>query len=119
MALSYHKVREAVAANIIGFYHISSEDNPADLMSKIWGFQQVWKQLKTLLFWHGETQDISDTIATKTVDKQAQVHSLQKSGELYDLLPSCCGEMVENLALCNHITQEVWKISFLAKLKKE
>ena len=65
-ALSYHKVREAIACkNLLGFYHIAGDKNPADILSKHWGFQQVWPQLKALLFWSGETKDISDHIATK------------------------------------------------------
>jgi len=32
-ALSFHRVREAIAAKIIGFYHISGEINTADLSS--------------------------------------------------------------------------------------
>ena len=35
--------------------------NPADILSKHWGYQQVWKLLKPLLFWQGDTLDILDT----------------------------------------------------------
>jgi hypothetical protein len=65
-ALSYHRVREAVACNgLLGFYHIPGDKNPADILSKHWGFQQVWPQLKTLLLWAGETKDIPDTVVPK------------------------------------------------------
>ena len=57
-ALSFHRVREAIAGKIIGFYHIAGEHNPADILSKHWGYQQVWKLLKPLLFWKGDTLDI-------------------------------------------------------------
>ena len=57
-ALSFHRVREAIAGKIIGFYHIAGEHNPADILSKHWGYQQVWKLLKPLLFWQGDTLDI-------------------------------------------------------------
>ena len=40
-ALSFHRVREAVAAKIIRFYFIAGENNPADILSKHWGYQQV------------------------------------------------------------------------------
>ena len=33
-ALSYHKVHEAVAANIIHFEHILSGENPTDILTK-------------------------------------------------------------------------------------
>jgi hypothetical protein len=60
MALSFHRVREAIAAKIIAFYHVDGVRNPADILSKHWGYQQVWKLLKPLLFWQGDTLDILD-----------------------------------------------------------
>jgi hypothetical protein len=51
MALSFHRVREAIAAKqIIGFYHVDGVRNPADILSKHWGYQQVWKLPRPLLF---------------------------------------------------------------------
>ena len=58
IALSFHRVREAIAAGIIKFIHIPGDQNPADICSKHWGYQQVWKMLKALLFWEGDTMDI-------------------------------------------------------------
>jgi hypothetical protein len=60
VALSFHIVREAIAAGIVAFYHVDGERNPADILSKHWGYQQVWKLLRTLLFWQGDTIDILD-----------------------------------------------------------
>ena len=54
-ALSFHRVREAIAAGLIAFMHIDGAKNPADILSKHWGYTQVWPQLCTLLFCHGET----------------------------------------------------------------
>jgi hypothetical protein len=65
IALSYHRVREAIASGIVVFHHIRGVLNPADILSKHWGWAQVCKVLTPLLFWHGETNIISDTIATK------------------------------------------------------
>ena len=48
-ALSFHRVREAKAAGIVNFYHITSKDNPADILSKHRGYQQVWQLLRTYL----------------------------------------------------------------------
>ena len=58
--LSFHRVREAIASGMIGFYFIPGQHNPADILSKHWGYSQVWPQLRTLLFWKGDTQDIED-----------------------------------------------------------
>ena len=67
-ALAYHRTREAIAAKIIGFFHIRSEQNPADILSKHWGYQTAWPLLKPLLFWMGETSELPDGVATKSVD---------------------------------------------------
>jgi hypothetical protein len=55
--LSFHRVREAIAARMIVFVHIDGRINPADILSKHWGHQQVWGNLKPLLFWAGDTID--------------------------------------------------------------
>ena len=57
-ALSFHQVREAIAGAITGFYYIDGDENPADILSKHWGYQQIWKLLQPLLFWKGDTKDI-------------------------------------------------------------
>ena len=57
VALSYHRVREAVASNMLSFLFIEGSKNPADILSKHWGYQCVWPQLRTLLFWQGDTAD--------------------------------------------------------------
>ena len=59
-ALSFHRVREAIAAKIISFYHVKSEDNPSDILSKHWGYSQIWPLLQPLLFWKGNTMDLLD-----------------------------------------------------------
>jgi hypothetical protein len=42
------------------FHFIPGAINPADILSKHWGYSQVWHRLRTLLFWHGDTADILD-----------------------------------------------------------
>jgi hypothetical protein len=54
-ALAYHRVREMIAADVLGYYWIDGKDNPADVVSKHWGYQQVWKLLQPLLFYSGNT----------------------------------------------------------------
>jgi hypothetical protein len=39
MALSFHRVREAITAKSIAFYHVDGVRNPADILSKHWGHQ--------------------------------------------------------------------------------
>jgi hypothetical protein len=51
IALSYHRVREAIAGNIVKFCFISRRINPADMLSKHAGYQQFWPLLQCLLFW--------------------------------------------------------------------
>ena len=58
--LSFHRIREAIAANIIHFHHIDGKDNPSDVLSKHWGYPQGMPNLRPLLFWKGDTNDISD-----------------------------------------------------------
>ena len=54
-ALAYHRVREAVASKTIGFHHIEGKNNPADILSKHWGYNDVKAVLLPLLYWVGET----------------------------------------------------------------
>jgi hypothetical protein len=83
-ALSYHRVREAIAAKILKFFHIDGKMNPADILSKHTGYPEAWPLLQPLLFWRGqpgleinkkqeaadqvigECQDLKSPEATKT-----------------------------------------------------
>jgi len=58
-ALSFHYVREAVAANITGIYHIPGIHNPADLLSKHWAYSDAWPNMQPLLFWKGDTAELA------------------------------------------------------------
>jgi hypothetical protein len=57
-ALSYHRVREMIAAKILGYYWIDGKSNPADIVSKHWSYPQVWHLLKPILFYSGDTGDL-------------------------------------------------------------
>jgi Reverse transcriptase (RNA-dependent DNA polymerase) len=57
-ALSYHRIRECIAAKIFGFYKISGKLNPADIVSKHNGFQTAYPLLKPLLFWRGDINGV-------------------------------------------------------------
>ncbi len=52
-ALSYHRVREAIAAGITRLYHIDGTTNLADILTKHLGYQQAWPLIKDMLFWRG------------------------------------------------------------------
>mgnify|MGYP003321639909 CR=1 FL=1 len=56
--LSFHQVREVIAAGVLYFIHIPGKINPADVLSKHWSYQRVWDQLQPLLFWKGDTMNI-------------------------------------------------------------
>ena len=58
MALAYHRVREAIAAKVLKFIYIPGSLNPADILSKAWGYQQVWPTLQPIMFWQGDTADL-------------------------------------------------------------
>ena len=77
-ALSYHRVREAIAAGFLKFYHVRGENNPADILSKHWGFLDVWPLLKPLLFWKGDT-----SLCPKTVKPEATPPHDRHKGECY------------------------------------
>jgi hypothetical protein len=57
-ALLFHRVREAIAAGVLEFYHIAGTINPADILRKHSGYQQVWSLLRPLMFWHGDTMEL-------------------------------------------------------------
>jgi hypothetical protein len=55
-ALSYHRVREAIAKRIFYFCKLDGKQNPADCLTKPAGHQVFWPITKVLLFWRGETK---------------------------------------------------------------
>ena len=61
-ALSYHRDREAIAANILSFLKVEGTSNPAGLLSQNFGYSQAWSMLKPLLFWRGDTGTIGSNV---------------------------------------------------------
>ena len=57
-ALSFHCVREAITSKFISFTFLDVMYNPADVVSKHWGYQQIWTMLNPILFFHGDTADL-------------------------------------------------------------
>jgi hypothetical protein len=56
-ALSYHRVRETIAAKVLGYYWIDGKMKPADIVSKHWANPQIWNLLKPLQFYSGEQEN--------------------------------------------------------------
>ena len=56
-ALSYHRVRESIAAGIVRFEHITTGENPADIMTKALPWHKAHVHIEPLLFWKGETSN--------------------------------------------------------------
>jgi hypothetical protein len=54
-ALSFHRVREAIAAEILYFLHIDGKLNPSDVLTKFLAWAKFWPLIQPLLFWKGET----------------------------------------------------------------
>jgi hypothetical protein len=54
--------------------------NPADLLSKHWGFTEAWPQLCPILFWMGDTNVSGDGVAVK----EPKDTSKRNDGECYD-----------------------------------
>jgi hypothetical protein len=57
-ALSWHRVRKAIASGMVFYFHLPGAINPADMLSKHWGYQQTWMMLQALLFWKGDTMEL-------------------------------------------------------------
>ena len=57
-ALSFHHVCEAVALKYVNFSFLNGKYNPADILSKHWGYPQIWVILKPILFFCGDTAEL-------------------------------------------------------------
>jgi hypothetical protein len=54
-ALAYHRCREAIASNVIWFFHVKGTVNPADVLTKFLGHSVFWPLIKPFLFWRGDS----------------------------------------------------------------
>ena len=64
-ALSYHKVREAVAGGWLRFCHLPRTENAADIFTKPLPWFTLRQTVEPLLFWKGETSTPSGDQATE------------------------------------------------------
>jgi hypothetical protein len=77
LMLSYHYVREAIATGKYAFCWLSGKRNPADILSKHWGYQSVWSLLQPLMFWKGDSINLHD----KTKKENGEKSTGKKNGE--------------------------------------
>ena len=54
-ALSYHRVREAIASKVLYFIHVDGKHNPSDILTKFLSWANFWPLIQPLLFWKGDT----------------------------------------------------------------
>jgi hypothetical protein len=64
-ALSYHQVREMIAAKILGCYWMDCKLNPADIVIKQWAYPLVWHLIQPLLFYSGDPGDLIEPAEEK------------------------------------------------------
>jgi hypothetical protein len=83
VALSYHRVREAIAGKIVIFHHIDGKINPADMPSKHAGYQQLCHMLRTLLFWGVNYKDVPESYLVLIKFLFVVVHFLRYSNYYY------------------------------------
>lgn len=83
-ALSYHRVREAIAAHILTFLKIDGKKNPSDVLSKHCGYIDAWPLIKPLLFWRGDTAYIlyNDEVRPKGECQDSNSISPKSDGKL-------------------------------------
>ena len=81
-ALSYHYTREAVASNAVDFQFLPGHLNPADILSKHWGYPQVWASaLRPILFWRGDTSNLLLDEVQPTQRKAKEIMEEVHSGQ--------------------------------------
>jgi hypothetical protein len=61
---------------MVFYFHLPGAINPADMLSKHWGYQQTWMVLQALLFWKGDTMEL-----IKSSNSAAQAMEQIKSGD--------------------------------------
>ena len=55
--LSFHRVREAIAIKFVDFSYLPGPQNPADILSKHWGYSNVKDLLLPLFHRYGGTKE--------------------------------------------------------------
>ena len=63
--LSYHCISKAISADMIQAIHISGDENPADVLTKILGHGPLYKPTKRFIFYNEKSHPISNKNKTK------------------------------------------------------
>ena len=48
------------SSGMVTFCHMQGEINPSDVLSKHWGYTELWPRIKALLFCPGDTEKMFD-----------------------------------------------------------
>ena len=67
-AISYHRVREAVAMGIVRFHYVPSKENPADILTKYRSSRHWFPLMKPLIFWDNDDQEDNKNKGKKADD---------------------------------------------------
>ena len=59
-ALSFHRVREAIASKYVTFNFIPGSENPVDILSKHWSYNSVKDVLLPMFHRHGTITEFKD-----------------------------------------------------------
>jgi hypothetical protein len=57
-ALAYHGVCEAIASDVIWFFHVTGKINPANVLNKFLGHAAFRPLIKPFLSWHGQPSQL-------------------------------------------------------------
>jgi hypothetical protein len=76
IALSYHRVREAIASNVMYFLHVPGVYNPANVLKKALPWITFWPLVQPLLLWKGEMVKAEHTYLIAEI---IQVGKLEKA----------------------------------------
>jgi hypothetical protein len=104
-ALAYHHVRETIAAKVLGYYWIDGKNNPADVVSKHWGYQQVWQLLKPLLFYSGNTFNLVEEIGETIKNIKESTTAPQESLQLLIHISNCTLKDLNAIFFIDHTSQ--------------
>ena len=98
--LSFNRVREAIAAGIMTFRYIQGKDNPANILTKHWGYQQIWGMMQPLLFWQGDTMDLLNKYGerdSKQDNAMGTTTTMEATRDSQDQILSQCGNIADTL----------------------
>jgi hypothetical protein len=79
-ALSYHRVREAIASKLMYFLHLPGVYNPADVLTKALPWITFWPLVQPLQFWKGATVKAKRTTPIAEIIKADKLQKAAATG---------------------------------------